>query len=115
MAEARKIAEEVAHVGNAEAGGGEVQEGDLREGWPPVRGKQELGIFAPGMRRRRACVRPRSGEEARAQKLLRWAKATGWMGADNQSEPSGASWTIEMAGSSAEGQVARTWKALYVT
>lgn len=79
-------------------------------------GTRRLGLrnranSRPGMRRRSACVRLRSGEEARTWRLSRWAKAwarTGWdKEADDQLKPPGGSWTTEMAGSSAEGQLAR--------
>lgn len=43
MAEEREAVEEFAHVGIAKTGGGEVEEGDAREGQPPPAGEQ--GVY----------------------------------------------------------------------
>ena len=47
----------------------------------------------------------RRGEEARTERWCRWKKTRGC--ADDEVGTSSGSWTTEMVGSSAEGQVAR--------
>lgn len=62
VAEAREAAEEFNHVGIADAGGGEVEEGDVREGRPPAAGAQGAYKVMP---RDAQAERVGAGEERR--------------------------------------------------